>query len=388
MKVPAAILIGLLGTLSSLGQTPQKVKLSDFKLASSCQPCHEQIYAQWQTSTHSKAFVDPLYQAVVRKAVEQSKGGLTQFCVSCHAPLATVTSSIPPDLFQKEQIDPRIENGVTCEFCHTISGTEVNLHKVSLGAFLFPRAIQTKILYGRHADATNDAHPTQPSPFLLSAELCGTCHRFGHPVSGMPVQDTYQEWKQSPYAAQGTRCQDCHMPSYQGKVSESGKERSEIHAHIFRGGHTEMIRQAAIVNITASRISKDALDASVVVTNVGAGHMIPTGLPAVREMWLEVTVQSQGKILSTQKRVFGLEVLNAEGKPTLPWEATKLGKDTRIAPKKSRLEKFRFEVSGSENIRIEAKLQEQLLSDQAAKFAGVPPSPPQTMAETSISLPQ
>jgi hypothetical protein len=105
-------------------------------------------------------------------------------------------------------------------------------------------------------------------------------------------------------------------------------------------------------------------------------------------MWLEVTVQSQGKILSSQKRVFGLEVLNAEGKPTLPWEATKLGKDTRIAPKKSRLEKFRFEVSGSENIRIEAKLQEQLLSDQAAKFAGVPPSPPQTMAETSISLPQ
>ena len=178
------------------------------------------------------------------------------------------------------------------------------------------------------------------------------------------------------------------MPSYQGKVSESGKERSEIHAHIFRGGHTEMIRQAAIVNITANRATKNTLDASVVVTNVGAGHMIPTGLPAVREMWLEVTVQSQGKILSTQKRVFGLEVLNAEGKPALPWEATKLGKDTRIPPKKSRFEKFRFEVPGSENIRIEAKLLERLLSEQAAKFAGIPPTPPQTMAETSISLPQ
>ena len=178
------------------------------------------------------------------------------------------------------------------------------------------------------------------------------------------------------------------MPSYQGKVSESGKERSEIHAHIFRGGHTEMVRQAAIVNATASRSGKDSVDVSVLVTNVGAGHLIPTGLPGIREMWLEVTVQGQGKVLGTQKREFVLELLNSEGKRVLPWEATKLGKDTRIAPKKSRQEKFRFEVAGSENIRIEAKLLERLVSEQTAKFAGISVSSSATMAETTISLPQ
>ena len=59
----------------------------------------------------------------------------------------------------------------------------------------------------------------------------------------MPIQDTYAEWKRSPYAAEGKRCQDCHMPAYAGKTAAEGKERAELHAHVFMGGHTEMIRK-------------------------------------------------------------------------------------------------------------------------------------------------
>ena len=61
----------------------------------------------------------------------------------------------------------------------------------------------------------------------------------------MSIQNTYEEWKSSPYAAEGKRCQDCHMPSYSGKTANDGKERPELHAHVFMGGHTEMILKAA-----------------------------------------------------------------------------------------------------------------------------------------------
>jgi hypothetical protein len=279
---------------------------------------------------------------------------------------------------------------VSCEFCHTLSGSEVELRKLSLGAFLFPRVGQTQTLYGRHEDAkANAPHPTEKSKFLLSPELCGTCHRFGHPVSGIPIQDTYAEWKNSPYAAEGKRCQDCHMPAYSGKTTESGKERPELHAHVFMGGHTEMIRKAASLDLKSNwnGARKELLDVKVSVSNVGAGHMIPTGIPGIREMWLEVSVLNGSQVAATQKRPLTLELLDESGKPAMPWDAVRFGKDTRLGPRKTRVEQFAFKVTNPADVRVEAKLLERLVSELAARYAGLQPSPPMPMAEASAAVP-
>src|SRR5207244_4517079 len=204
-------LLLVLMTLLGWGQTPKKIGVSDFKTSSYCVQCHPQIHSQWMSSTHSQAFQDPIYQVFLRRVSQKTSGRSDHFCISCHSPLATVTNSIPEKLFERNTKSPLLEDAVSCEFCHTISGSEVEVKKVSLGAFLFPRVGQTRIIYGRHADAGTDAHPVQPSSFLLSSELCGICHRFAHPASGNEIQNTYEEWKRSPYAVQGTRCQDCHM---------------------------------------------------------------------------------------------------------------------------------------------------------------------------------
>ena len=95
----------------------------------------------------------------------------------------------------------------------------------------------------------------------------------------MAIQDTYVEWKHSPYAAKGIRCQDCHMPAYSGQAAAEGKERPELHAHVFLGGHTEMIRKAATLQVSSDWNQKDrkeTLNVSVGITNAGAGHLIPT----------------------------------------------------------------------------------------------------------------
>ncbi len=384
-QVAFLVAIGLVGV--TFGQEARRLEVSDFKTSTSCKPCHEQIYQQWTTSAHSRAYRDPVYQTFLRQVDEKSQGRLTQFCVSCHAPLATVTRSVPDKLFDEHPKNALLEDGVSCEFCHTLSGSEVEMRKLSLGAFLFPRTGQTEILYGRHADASQEAHRTQKSSFLLSPELCGTCHRFGHPVSGLPIQNTYEEWKASPYAAEGKRCQDCHMPAYAGRVAAGAKERPELHAHIFRGGHTEMIRNAATLEILPAR-NGSSLDVSVVVTNSGAGHLIPTGIPGIRQMWVEVTVFNGQKALATQKQEFRLELFDEKGALAMPWDAVRFGHDTRIAPMKSRRERFAFYLPDSTEVRVEAKLLERLVSEQAASYAGVPASPVLVMTEASMTVPR
>jgi hypothetical protein len=389
VKVFIAFGLSLLITSVSWAQTSKRLEAADFKTSANCKQCHEQIHDQWTTSMHSQSYRDPVYQAFLRRIDEEKQGRLTAFCVSCHAPLATMTRTVPAKLFDGQPKPALLEQGVSCEFCHTISGSEVELRKLSLGAFLFPRAGQTNVLYGRHLDAKTNAHPTEPSKFLGSSELCGTCHRFGHPASGMPIQDTYDEWKRSPYAAEGKRCQDCHMPSYSGKTAEEGKDRPELHAHVFMGGHTEMIRKAAFVQVQSRWKDgrKESLDVVASVSNIGAGHQIPTGVPGIREMWLEVSILNGSTVAATQKRQFVLELFDSEGKPAMPWDAVRIGKDTRIGPKRTRAEQFSFKLTNAADVRVEAKLLERLVSEQAARYAGVPPAPPRQMAEASGAAP-
>ncbi len=82
-----------------------------------------------------------------------------------------------------------------------------------------------------------------------------------------------------------------------------------------------------------------------------------------------------------------LELFDREGKPAMPWDAVRLGKDTRIGPKKTRVEQFNFKLTNSKDVRVEAKLLERLVSEQAAQYAGVSAAPAMLMAEAAAAVP-
>src|SRR5262245_53484443 len=149
MRIVVTCLLVLLMAAQVLGQQSKRLQAGDFKTSSDCKQCHEQIHTQWTTSLHSQAYTNPVYQSFLRHVDQEKQGKLTAFCVSCHAPLATLTRTVPAKLFDGQPKPALLQEGVSCEFCHTISGSEVELRKLSLGAYLFPRAGQTRILYGR-----------------------------------------------------------------------------------------------------------------------------------------------------------------------------------------------------------------------------------------------
>jgi hypothetical protein len=375
------------GLSASAGAAERPLTVSDFTSAQECSLCHSEIGQQWKTSMHSQSATDPVFLQMVSQAARDLGNVGIGACLTCHTPVATVAKQIPMHgpVVLPLALAPVAKEGVTCDFCHTISGTEHFGKDISVGAYRYPHKGTTAVKYGVHPDAKTTNHLATSSAFLQSAEFCGICHKFNHPFSGEKLQDTYEEWKSGPYAKDpkkgGKRCQDCHMPVFAGQGASDAPERKDLHAHVFLGGHSEMVKKVANVTLLAhvkGSGGKTNVNLKALVTNVGSGHFMPTGLPGLREMWVEVKVRNaQGTEVFTQKAPIGIEPLGADGRPTMPWNAVRFGKDTRIGPQATRQSRWDFAFPQQEAGPLEARVsvQYRLISELAAKAAGIEPSP-------------
>lgn len=383
----------VLATLAR-GYAANTVELEDFEPAENCGACHTEIYQQWQTSYHSRAATDSLFWKIFERAAQDLTSTVAVGCLSCHAPIAIATREIRigEPLEFPTKLSPLAQEGVTCDYCHTVSGREYIGKNISSGIYRYPHQRETETKYGSHANAKTPAHDTRVSRFLQDPEFCGICHKFSHPVSGEVWQNTYAEWKKSPYARQGTRCQDCHMPSYGGQSADGGPEREDLHAHAFPGGFSEMVQKAATIALWAQRqgpLGSRTLKVSALVANRGSGHLMPTGIPGIRQMWVEIVVRNaQGKELSRKKTPLQLELLDGQGNPTMPWQAVAMGLDTRIAPGKSRKEVLEISLTGKESeiLEVDGAVYYRRLSEQAAQHAGMEPSPAVVMCADRIRV--
>ena len=127
-------LIWILGGCSEETTTPvdnppvknAQFELSDFSSALTCKGCHPNHYNEWKGSMHAYAFIDPINTAWMND-LRAKVGGekLGQFCVQCHSPIGVLTGETPAG-FDKENVDPLVKEGITCDVCHLLeqpSGT-------------------------------------------------------------------------------------------------------------------------------------------------------------------------------------------------------------------------------------------------------------------------
>lgn len=372
--------LAVLAAMPSPGQTRRPV-VRAFASAETCKPCHTEIYRQWRSSFHSRSAADPVFWRFFEPAVRDTDRGASALCLSCHAPAAAVGGEMSP-VKALTGLGPVAKEGVTCDFCHTISGQEKPGEAISRGADPISRRAETAVKYGSHPDATTPAHRTQLSAFLKSPELCSRCHRFTHPLPGAELQNAFAEWSSGPYRAQGRSCQDCHMPVYAGKTANDGPERPHLRAHVFMGGPAEMLKKAVVMSLwtrAGEKSGAQQISVSAVVTNVGSGHLMPGGIPGIRELWLDLKVKTEvGAEVFAARATYGATLLDRDGKPATPWNAVRVGKDTRLAPHHPRRETFEFVVPNLDfkTLDVRARLLYRLVADEVARSAGIRPSPP------------
>lgn len=275
--------------------------------AAECAGCHPNHVAEWRSSAHAYALVDPVFSAMVRIGQAETHGQLDQFCTRCHSPIGSLQGETKVSLagalgiYQQktEGLSPAAMSGVSCEACHSIVGVEEHDN----GRFVLKRDGIRRARLDR--PVPTNAHGTAYSALHGASKLCGTCHmvvneRFTQPVA---VEETFIEWVQSVFPGQ-QECQDCHMPSYEGHAANGGPERI-VHRHQFVGVDVPLVDEGAFPGYSEMRtLTEQLLKSSAVLTassNVEqkrlevaiknlAGHALPSGAVSDREMWLEVRV--------------------------------------------------------------------------------------------------
>lgn len=324
---------------------PSNALGDEFKISLTCAECHQDRYYEWSRSMHALAISDPIFRSAYTRAIID-KPEYREYCLTCHSPTTIKTK----DFSFAKSISLE---GVTCNFCHSV--TEVTKNNYSFSV--------SNPMQGPYRDSKTDVHGSAYSELLTKSEFCAGCHDFS--LNGLPISETYSEWKEGPYAAEGIECQDCHMKAMQGQAAKNEKQRDNVYSHFWYGGHSGQFLEKAFK--IKSNIQHDGKKAKVTIsiTNSNVGHNIPSGLPSRKVILNFRATNDIGREIFSEKRAYEKILLDQYGNEVNDfWKASSIGKDNRIKPKETRIEVFDFDMQeGYDKLNIHATLNYQLEAD-------------------------
>jgi hypothetical protein len=321
----------------------------EFKISYSCANCHQERYDEWSRSMHALAVNDPIFEAAYLRALE-SNPKYSSYCLTCHSPTTRITNDL--NLTKSISVE-----GVTCSFCHTVTGVENNSYNLS----------QNNPMQGPYMDSKTDAHASAYSGLHTKSEFCAGCHDFS--INGVPISQTYTEWKEGPYAAEGKQCQDCHMKTKTGAAAKNGTIREKVYQHFWYGGHTgQFLNNAFQINSSIQR-TENRVKVTLNISNDNVGHMIPSGLPS-RKVVLDFNASDkQGQEIYSAQKAYSKTIVDRYNNEVSDfWKAVSVAKDNRFKPGESRIEVFEFDApNGTDEINIQASLKYELEAEIITK---------------------
>lgn len=237
-----------------------------FPSADTCKTCHPKHYEEWSASPHAYAQMSPIANAMNGKMQLLTNGTVGDFCMRCHSPVSMALNE--PLFMSNMDRHPASREGITCVSCHRIDGNfgkVVGRFALQEGSLVDPvigptgnstlkkvidsdeyRVVTSLDERGRkiHGDAKKD-------PFMSGSDFCASCHDVNL-VNNMRLEETFSEFKNSPAAARGESCQDCHMGKEPGFASgyETGPAaivggvptpERKITSHLFPGPDYSLI---------------------------------------------------------------------------------------------------------------------------------------------------
>ncbi len=433
----------------------EKYHVKDWTNSAKCKSCHSEIFDQWADSNHKNLVGTNPYYLVLENVAAQVEGEeFRKWCMGCHNPSAITTGLVSKttdamkDFFDsgaKTLINElnihgnsKLEEGVSCVTCHRITKIEnaggnaaytLNLterpkyalenSEFQLGQWLSEKFINSKPQ--KHIDS-------YMKPVYKESVYCASCHDEFSPGKGSKIVSTFGEWQKSKYnnpknLSEHKSCIDCHMTYLEndqfapliGRSTDGGKIKKDVKVHYFAGSNHFLSGlknkkhedQTLQLLRTSAKLDVDVQNGQIKVgvTNIGAGHHLPTGVADFRELWLDITAKDrEGKVvfesgklkedgnLGEDARPFIKIFGDKNGKPVglLFWRYEKLLSDTRIPAGERRVETYNIEKSKKLKypltviVKLNFRIYPQWVTDAVKKAYPQLPNPPVVELEKII----
>lgn len=275
----------------------------------------------------------PVFKAALRIAYED-RPDVSGICIRCHSPRGWLGGRSTPG--DASALEPEDLQGVTCDVCHRM----VPADPLLIGSGQYTISPSTAKRGPRTYLPTS--HSIAQSDYVSSAEACGVCHSLFNPTvnhhdpDGQDLgfhyyeQRTYEEWRDSDVSSVDDKtCIDCHMQRTEGYTNSFDRTNlyPDMAVHGIVGGNLFIAQAVNLLNpnlrlgpelanieaLTKAQLEKaakleirsehapnqeleggSALPLSVRVTNE-SGHKLPTGYPEGRRVYLEVSVELDGR---------------------------------------------------------------------------------------------
>jgi len=410
-----------------------------------CGTCHTRIFEEWSGSMHRlMGESNPYYIVAEDLAAKEEGEAFRAWCMGCHAPqqhlagfkktegVSHLFETDGKSLFEElEEHAHAVDEGTGCLFCHRADRIQEIGQSAGGNASLIVSLDDRQTYPGEDSDwavvrwlaergirAEPEEHYRSFTPATLKSQtFCSTCHEEFTPGVAAITTETYTEWLNSPFNDPDNpevkrTCVDCHMHAEVAKIgtpvpgypTDDGPLKKNYIAHHFVGAQYHLVglrdprrRQMSIdllktsAHVEASLGDKGQL--VVRVTNVGAGHRLPTGVSDFRQLWLDVTVTDansktvleSGKLdaggqLDPKARRFANAFADGDGHSVLLdfWKFRKMAEDTRIPAGGHRDETFALPADAAFPLEVEIRLMfrtfPQAITDEVRKrYPEMPP---------------
>ena len=307
--------------------------------ATTCKACHPVIYNEFQESFHKKSSIneDKIHKAVWDKHPAKAKGNYK--CAKCHTPRNET------------------HEGMTCVTCHTI--TDIKTHPISNENIYEtkPKMLYSaekgsedkKVIYKEKSSWFGMIKETTGSPYhdidytnkgYYNGKMCMGCHSHKQNLHKFDVCTTDMSGTKN----EESNCITCHMPKIAGTATTIKKTKTHAF-HGFSGARNAPEMLSKYVDLKYKRLDKGF---EITVHN-NTPH--PLMSHPLRVVELRTTLKRNGVSEALKEQIF-IRVIGTEGKPSMPWLATQVIKDTMLKANEKRVILFDKELKSGDEIEV------------------------------------